>query len=324
MPKYWMVTNRNRTGSQLGSARAPLSWWVADEAPLEDLSRWTRLPGGRFRDELRASAREYPMLPPTGEHEDQKHICLFVHGYNTDWAEAVRRYESLCHGLFDGGAGLGACVLFTWPSHGSPVDYLPDRAEARESAPDLAELLVLLYDGLLLNQTRALRSPGEACRAKTSLIAHSMGNYVLQKAMQLAWSRKNKPLLVSLINQLVMVAADVDNDLFASGERVDGSDGDAIANLSYRISALYSGRDAVLGMSAGLKHFGKRRLGRSGLDRGAPRPDNVWDFDCSGLMPSDQPNIHSAYFDVASTLDLMRDILRGADRDVVRKRHEVR
>jgi len=41
-----------------------------------------------------------------------------------------------------------------------------------------------------------------------------MGNYVLQTAMQFAWTRKNQPLLVSLLNQLVIVAADVDNDLF--------------------------------------------------------------------------------------------------------------
>ncbi|MFN7986267.1 MAG: alpha/beta fold hydrolase [Thermoanaerobaculia bacterium] len=321
MPKYWMVTNRNRTGSQLGAQRVALTYWVAEEAPLEDLSRWSQLSAGKFKEGLLNTARTFPALQPTGEHVDQKHVCLFVHGYNSSWAEAVGRYEKLCHGLFAGDAGLGSCVLFTWPSHGSPADYLPDRSEARESSQDLAELLVLLYEWLLRNQAMATRSPEAACRAKTSLIAHSMGNYVLQKAMQLAWSRKNKPLLVSLINQLVMVAADVDNDLFASGDRVDGSDGDAMANLTYRVSALYSGRDAVLGMSAGLKHFGKRRLGRSGLDPNVPRPDNVWDFDCSGLFPPDQPNIHSAYFELEATLDLMRDILKGIDRKELRKQY---
>ena len=58
---------------------------------------------------------------------------------------------------------------------------------------------------------------------------------------------QNQPLLASLINQLVMVAADVDNDLFESSAS-DGSDGDAIANLTYRITGLFSGRDAVLGV----------------------------------------------------------------------------
>jgi len=43
----------------------------------------------------------------------------------------------------------------------------------------------------------------------------------------------------------------------------------------------HSGKDPVLGLSAGLKHFGKRRLGRSGIDHDFPVPDNVWDIDCS-------------------------------------------
>jgi len=73
-------------------------------------------------------------------------------------------------------------------------------------------------------------------------MAHSMGNYLLQKAMAAAWTRKNQPLLVSLVNQLLMVAADVDNDLFDAGA-LDNSDGSAVANLTYRITALYSGRD---------------------------------------------------------------------------------
>jgi len=114
-----------------------------------------------------------------------------------------------------------------------------------------------------------------------------------------------------------MVAADVDNDLFKSGETSDKTDGDAIANLTYRISALYTGRDSVLGMSAGLKHFGKRRLGRSGLDRNYALPDNVWDMDCSRIIPEGAGNVHSAYFFHEETYELMRRILRGEDRLVI-------
>ena len=156
------------------------------------------------------------------------------------------------------------------------------------------------------------------------MIAHSMGNYVLQKAMASAWTRKNQPLLASLLNQLVMVAADVDNDLFDAGAP-DNDDGGAIVNLSYRITALYSGRDAVLGASAGLKHFGTRRLGRSGLANRPPlvnqlpATDNVWDVDCSSFFPASVGGnaIHGAYFETPETIELMRKILRGIDRGVL-------
>ncbi len=40
-----------------------------------------------------------------------------------------------------------------------------------------------------------------------------------------------------------MVAADVDSDLFDAGAP-DNDDGGAVANLTYRITALYSGRDS--------------------------------------------------------------------------------
>jgi esterase/lipase superfamily enzyme len=118
-----------------------------------------------------------------------------------------------------------------------------------------------------------------------------------------------------LLNQLIMVAADVDNDLFKSGEVSDGSAGDAIAQLTYRVTSLFSGRDKTLGLSAGLKHFGKRRLGRSGLDRNYPVPDNVWDIDCSTIISPDPPeSVHRAYFTEPPVLTLMEQILKGVDR----------
>ena len=255
--------------------------------------------------------------PDPDRFDEQQHVTLFVRGYNNGWQDAARRYHSVCRSLFSGENSLGLCVLFTWPSYGSPVDYLPDRSAARVAAPDLADVLSALYDWLLDKQSDAAKFPERACKAKTSLIAHSMGNYVLQKALERAWTRKNRPLLVSLLSQLLMVAADVDNDLFKSGETVDGSDGDAIANLTYRISVLSSRRDAVLGASAGLKHFGKRRLGRSGLDPDVPIPDNVCEFDCTGLLPEATTAVHSAYFDDPWTIELMQGILRGVDRELL-------
>jgi hypothetical protein len=137
--------------------------------------------------------------------------------------------------------------------------------------------------------------------------------------MNVVWTRKNRPLLVSLIDQLVMVAADVDNDIFRLGEAVSHGDGEGIANLTYRVTALYTGRDSVLGMSAGLKHFGKRRLGRSGLDHTCPVPDNAWDMDCSGLIAPEigGVQVHAAYFESLLCYELMRKILTGIDRKII-------
>jgi len=316
MPKYWMISNRNVQANGLGTKRRILTYWETDNSAVDVFSNWRPVKAAEFRDHLLSEASNFPPLDALATHEDQKHVTLFVHGYNNSWDGAAKAYRAITDRLFTGDASMGICVLFTWPSKGSPAEYLADRSDAAASAPDLAAILAELYDWLLDRQKLGARRPELACRAKTSMIAHSMGNYVLQKAMQFVWTRKNQPLLVSLLNQLLMVAADVDNDIFKSGETVDKSDGDAIANLTYRVTVLYSGVDEVLGLSAGLKHFGKRRLGRSGLDDPAAVPDNVWAVDCTPFI-RDLPSHHSAYFDSPEVGNLMREVLRGIDRKIL-------
>ena len=318
-PRFWMIANRNVLTRKkgLGASESRLSYWASDaRGRLDRLSAWDRLAPARFRKELCAASDAFPLVEDPTEHEHEKHVTLFIHGYNTTWEEAARRYRQICSALFSGRSSLGLCVLFTWPSDGLKTGYYPDRLDARRSADELAHVLSTLYDHLRLNQERTMDTGHAHCRAKISVIAHSMGNYLLQKAMHHVWTRKNQPLLVSLVNQALLVAADVDNDLFGGGENVDKTDGDGLANLTYRITALYSGKDPVLGLSAGLKHFGKRRLGRSGLDDPDDVSDNVWDIDCTQFFRN-ADNIHSAYFDVRQTQRLMRQVLKGIDRRVL-------
>jgi esterase/lipase superfamily enzyme len=321
-PKYWMISNRNVIVAQntLGVNQGGLTYWVTEASTgLDQLSTWTKVSPAAFKAQLIAIAQGFPSVLESGA-EDQKHTTLFVHGYNNTWQEAVGTYQALNQALFEGDSSLGVCILFTWPSKGSPAAYLPDRQEVEASAGDLADVLTLLYEYLEGMEIKAAQDPSKACRAKTSMIAHSMGNYLVQKAAKIVWTRKNQPLLVSLLNQLLMLAADVDNDLFKSGEQIDKSDGDALANLTYRITAFYTGLDQVLGASAGLKHFGKRRLGRSGLDRTVAEPDNVWDIDCTPFFANDALDpvaIHSAYFVDPEVLNLMREVLRGVDRTIL-------
>jgi esterase/lipase superfamily enzyme len=283
----WLITNRNQDDAgAFGLDFAPLTFWTFDQttsANIELRSTWTQRTSEEFRAELIATAQKFPN-PIGTPTEKQKHITLFIHGYNNNWSEAVHRYDDIGTQLFDGPESLGELISFDWPSKGSLLGYLPDRAEARKTGDDLTNVLSTLYDWMSAQQIAASVRPDNACRAKTSIIAHSMGNYALEYAMNAVWTRKNRPLLVSLMQEVIMVAADVDNDLFWNGENISSGDGEGLANLSYRITALYTGRDNVLGASAGLKHFGKRRLGRSGLDRTYPVSDNVWDIDCTALL----------------------------------------
>jgi esterase/lipase superfamily enzyme len=323
MQPYLMISNRNRDGDSdsdsLGIDLATLAFYTADAttAPgtLTKLSAWTKVPRQTFIQQLKQIADAFPLLPDA-QHEAQQHLCTFVHGYNSSWADSVQDYLELKAGLIEGG-NLGQLILYSWPSKGSVAGYLPDREDARSSAPDLAQLFVDLNDYLVAKQRIAAKTddPAKFCRAKISVLAHSMGNYVMQEALVAASKRLNDPQLISLINQLVMVAADVDNDLFQRDQPVD-SDGSLMANLCYRIAALYTGLDPVLGMSAGLKHFGTRRLGRSGLADPTDVWDNVFEFDVTTFINTSE-SIHSAVFDSPPAIAIARNILRGVDRNYI-------
>jgi len=326
---YWMISDRSLapgaalTPANFGKDRGDLTFWISGTGPATDPAKWTNVTRNDFQQRLIGAAANLRSIDKTTQsNQDQQHVTFFVHGYNNTWAEEAARYQGICDSLFSGADSLGECIMYDWPSLGEAIDYLPDREHARDCANDLAGILSDLYEYMRTVQMAATRDPSKGCKAKISIIAHSMGNYLLEKAMAVVWTRKNQPLLMSLINQLLMVAADVDNDLFKSGESVQQSDGDAMANLTYRVTALYSGKDPVLGLSAGLKHFGKRRLGRSGIDYDYPVPDNVWDIDCSRFFtPQTVKNypldVHSAYFEVPETIKLMGELLRGVDRTVL-------
>ncbi len=288
MPQYWMITDRVVKASKPSSAVGKMTFWTSDNSSLDDLANWTAETAASFKSKLVATADAFPDASQV-ENSDQKHVCFFVHGYNVGFEDGAQRYKKICDTLFSGKNSLGVCISMDWPSLGSLLGYLPDRDHARECAADVADIFDTVNQWLLLKQRQTDVDPSKACKAKVSIIAHSMGNYVTQKALSSVWKRNNQPLSVSLINQLVMVAADVDNDLFdAKGE--DATDGEAVANLSYRISSLYSGRDDVLGTSAGLKHFGTRRLGRSGLATEPPlEADGTTMPECSVTLDRNEP-----------------------------------
>jgi esterase/lipase superfamily enzyme len=325
-----MISVRDKGGTGVNRNSKGSTFWVSDgpndNNQLRDIKNWRPVTFSQFRKSITDACATFPDWPST-QQEKQKHLALCVHGYNNGFEHSIDFYTRICNGLFSGKDGLGICVLFTWPSKGQVYDYLADRDEARLCADDLAGSLNALYDVLTANQIATAKDPAKACKAKVSIIAHSMGNFVTQMALFHTWKRNNRPLATSLINQLLMVAADVDNNIFDSGEQIGDGDGEGIANLSYRVTAFYSGLDQVLGVSAGLKHFFKRRLGRSGLDRassagGPAMSDNVWNTDCSDFFAGDEPDIHGAYFkfDQYDKLkELMRKVLCGSDRGILVK-----
>src|ERR1700677_2034352 len=132
----WLITNRNQEGADsFGCKFDTLTFWTFDPTvkPATDIklrTSWTQRTLDEFKAALIAVAGSFPdpiKTPP----ENQKHLTLFIHGYDNDWLQAVTRYDTIATQLFDGPNSLGELISFDWPSKGSLLGYLPDRGEAR-------------------------------------------------------------------------------------------------------------------------------------------------------------------------------------------------
>jgi esterase/lipase superfamily enzyme len=124
----------------------------------------------------------------------KRQALVFVHGYNTLFAEAVYRFAQIVHD-----SGTSALpVLFTWPSRGRLIDYGYDHESANYSRDALEAVL------------RALaRDPTVG---EISVLAHSMGNWVTIEALrQMAIRERGLP---PKLRNVMLAAPDVDFDVF--------------------------------------------------------------------------------------------------------------
>lgn len=118
-------------------------------------------------------------------------VLIFIHGFNTTFEEAAVRVAALAREM----DFTGTPILYSWPSFGGLAEYAFDEDSVEWTTPHLRGFLQLVrkYSGAM----------------KINLIAHSMGNRALGKALQ-ELEAEVKPLF----NEVIMAAPDVDDDLF--------------------------------------------------------------------------------------------------------------
>lgn len=119
---------------------------------------------------------------------------IFVHGYNTSFAEGLYRQAQLQHDM----QRHGATVHFSWPSHAKTTNYLGDRESALYSRDGLANTITAMA-------TSNIRS--------LDLVAHSMGTFLLMETLRgMAHSGETRAL--RRVGSVVLMSADIDIDVF--------------------------------------------------------------------------------------------------------------
>lgn len=189
----------------------------------------------------------------------RRSVAVIVHGFNTDFDEAVFRATQIVHDTgFD-----GVPVLFTWASRGSVFDYVYDRDSATIARDGLEELLHL-----------AAQSGVE----DLYVFAHSMGNWATVEALRQAKIAGDGDFGGKL-RTVVLAAPDIDVDVFKSEMEV-------IGRPKYPFVLFSSSDDQALWLS-GLIAGEKPRLGAYTADKEAIANLGVIVIDLSATEAND-------------------------------------
>ncbi|MBK1645812.1 hypothetical protein CKO25_14345 [Thiocapsa imhoffii] len=162
---------------------------------------------------------------------EQRHLLIFVHGYNNDMKDVLETAEAL-ESLYD-----LIVVPFSWPANGGgPISgtsaYLRDKQDARASMDALDRFMgkIAQYHDVLTKARRerlwnkAVTEDEDRgnwqevharysellardCAVKINLMCHSMGNYVLKYALQPSAAAASN----LIFDNVLLVAADANN-----------------------------------------------------------------------------------------------------------------
>lgn len=134
--------------------------------------------------------------------ESKKDVMVFIHGFNTEFEEALRMAARVKQNFEARGKEI-IMVVFSWPSDGRAVpwiDYGSDREDAKASGHAFARGVLKLL---------AFLRGKQVCGQKVHLMAHSMGNYVLRNMVQAMVQMAEKP---RIFDSAFLMAADEDDD----------------------------------------------------------------------------------------------------------------
>ena len=127
-------------------------------------------------------------------NSDENDALLFIHGFNVKFKDAILRTAQLGCDL----AFKGAVAAFSWPSQGNVEGYMVDRDTAEVSSDYLRDYIKIIL--------------GNENIKKLHIIAHSMGNVVLTKALE---KLKEEGLYPNpILKQIILAAPDIDKDIF--------------------------------------------------------------------------------------------------------------
>ncbi len=221
-------------------------------------------------------------------------VLIYVHGFNESWWKAVGTALAL-QAMLNRPSRWGASgrnknvlvVLFTWPSDGSALPfaaYRSDRTEALGSGFALGRGFLKLRDFL----TETTRPPTtleekagkkwDPCLQNVNILCHSMGNYVLQHALQrlIEFSPKNR--LPRIFDNIFLCSPDVDDNVLEPDQPLG-----RLHEMCCQISLYYNNGDLAL-RGSDITKGNPTRLGTNGTADPSQIHPKIVQIDCSNIV----------------------------------------
>lgn len=346
----YMVTNRAEPTSDLGQApmtgaeRADLWWYLSHNANDDD-----------YRHFAKQSAAPAATPPAAFEEaisqqlqaQSKPSLTVFIHGLDCFWANAVKYTGLLGQHLAQAGYE-GLVIGLSWPSNGVddvfhysdgypptvPASSWTVRGNILQSVDSFSSLMSWIA-GLVADFQQQGRS------LAVNIVSHSEGNFMLMEGAA--------RLGAGAVNQVVMLAADINDGAFETPPAGLVGQAAAIANSAQRVTIYSSTNDPVLqdsihyytkclpwppvGTGAFHNPSYPQRLGLSGPNYPASQQANAIGVDCSAVV-NDQtvlrlpagvvpPNtsLHVVYFYIPQVLQDIAQTLLGQPAGEIAQRY---
>lgn len=205
---------------------------------------------------------------------------IYIHGFNNVGEKDIFPRAECIQKLFDqeGAEGLVHVVPLIWPCDDDSAiaimdDYWDDQDAADASGDAFARFL-----GKFEKWRTHKDQIATPCYKRINVLAHSMGNRVLQNALG-KWAKKHNNRQMPLIfRNIFMVAADVKNNTLEEGKA-----GEYIPDSARNVVVYYAKDDLAMPASkiANIKNKSlAKRMGMIGPRSMDVLPRNVYEVDC--------------------------------------------
>ena len=246
-------------------------------------------------------------------------VLVYIHGFNVSWWDAVASALALQESLNQSDPGKPEqkimVVLFSWPSEGKAlpyVSYASDRAEAKASGGAVGRGFLKARDYLLKIRTLDARGLALACEQELQLLCHSMGNYVLQCALERMSEHTPGNSFPRIFEHIFLCAPDVDDNVLEDGQPLG-----AVHELAQYVTVYSNKNDKAVFIS----HYTKghpERLGHNGPARPALLHNKVHSVSCTAIVTGFIE--HSYYQDGKVNQDIRFSIAGVPFDDPIRQR----